>query len=533
MATSVLTRPQRRTETLTTSHGPVRVISAGRRASLPVQRADGAWGMRRPRNEAEREASSAWQKVRAVLASPDFWHAARELPGSAKPAHARPGRPVDHPDWLYLLVAATASVTGSQRAAIVFLADPMMWQYLRDTTDGNEYRAGLGLALLGPKPVARHHLKHFQAKWAAEEYRDHVQRAKATALGVARTAAHQQGLLDPAKPFDYDTPDRGQWVSFDGTVFRPASKSRPSKKEGVNRRIDAAAGYHHVGGDTATRVYGAKVVFASVRTDDYHGRLILDYDPVTGETKTGIGDEAATTLDITRRLRAHLPGMKGLIVDSVLRGKHITDLADDGLLVVNYPHAASNPNRRTGNRHAIGRIEKSTKVHVHTHKRKNGTVCEHHIHVSGTVYHQVTFDALGQETLQPLDVTAVEHRVNADGSHRWYHLLAVPCQYGDTKARIALFHDPRKNTAGIRIRNRGEYLRAHPTNTPQFTVLYGRRNDTESLHNQVKKYLPKMPAYGVPAQSLYLLGMVIAHNSMTRAQHLKRHGQPNALDGTT
>lgn len=489
--------------------------------------------MRRPRNEAERETSSAWQKVRAVLAAPDFWHAARELPGSAPATIRRPGRPVDHPDWLYLLIAATTSITGSQRAAITFLADPMMWQYLRDTTDANPYRAGHGLALLGPKPVVRHHLKHFQAKWTQPEFREHAQRAKQTALGVARTAARQQGLLDPTKPFDYDTPDRGKWLAFDGTVFRPASKSRPPKKEGVRRRVDPAAGYHYVGGDTRTRVYGAKVVFASVRTDDYHGRLILDYDAATGDTKTGIADEAATTLDITRRLRKHLPGINGLIVDSVLRGKHITALANDGLLVVNYPHAAANPNRRTGNRHAIGRVEKSTKVHVHTDERPNGTTCEHHIHASGTVYHQVTFDALGQEVLEPLDVINVEHRTNADGTHRWYHLLDVPCQYGSQKARVALFHDPRKNTAGIRIRNRGEYLRIHPTNTPQFTVLYGRRNDTESLHNQVKKYLPKMPAYGVLAQSLYLLGMVIAHNSMTRAQHLKRHGQPNALDGTT
>jgi hypothetical protein len=531
-ATRQLAKPQRRTTTLATSHGAVKVVTAGRRASLPFQRADGAWGVRRPRNEQEREMSSAFQKFRSVVAAPDFWYASRELPGSAAPAHRRPGRPVDHPDWLYLLVAATTSITGSQRSAIAFLADPVMWKFVHDITDDSEYRRSLGLAPLGGKPVARHHMKHFQRKWAHGSLQTHAERAKATALGLARSAASEQGLLDPAKTFDYDAPDRGQWLAFDGTVFRPASKSRPSSKEGVHRRVDPAAGYHRVGGDTRTRVYGAKVVFASVRTDDYHGRLILDFDAVIGQTKSGVGDEAATTLAITARLRPRLPGVHGLIVDSVLRGKHITCLANEGLLVVNYPHAQSNPNRRTGKRHATGRIEKSTKAHVHTHKRTGGGTCEHHIHVYGTVYHQTAFDALGQQTLEPLTVLNVEHRHNADGTHRWYHVLDVPCQFGPQKARVALFHDPRKGSGGIHIRNRGEFLRVHPTNTAQFSVLYGRRNDTESLHNQLKRYLPKMPAYGVEAQSLYLLGMVIAHNSVTRAQHLKRHGQPNALDGT-
>lgn len=80
--------------------------------------------------------------------------------------------------------------------------------------------------------------------------------------------------------------------------------------------------------------------------------------------------------------------------------------------------------------------------------------------------------------------------------------------------------------------NRGEYLRFYPTNTPQFDILYGRRNDTESLHNQLKVKMRKMPAYGQRRQRLYLIGLVIAHNALTRAHALRDAGLPNPLDHT-
>ena len=123
-------------------------------------------------------------------------------------------------------------------------------------------------------------------------------------------------------------------------------------------------------------------------------------------------------------------------------------------------------------------------------------------------------------------------RENADGTHRWYHKIAVPCVHGDQSVLLPLFHEPRKGSAAIRIRNRGEYLRAFPTNTMQHKILYGRRNDTESRHRQDKRTQPKMVAYGPEAQSLYNLGGAVFDNAMFRGHRLKRAGLPNPLDAT-
>lgn len=48
-----------------------------------------------------------------------------------------------------------------------------------------------------------------------------------------------------------------------------------------------------------------------------------------------------------------------------------------------------------------------------------------------------------------------------------------------------------------------------------------------------RSLVPRWAAtHGVPAQSLFLLGLVIAHNSLTRAHALKCNGQTSTLDGT-
>jgi hypothetical protein len=138
-------------------------------------------------------------------------------------------------------------------------------------------------------------------------------------------------------------------------------------------------------------------------------------------------------------------------------------------------------------------------------------------------------NAKGQAILESLPVKNIVHRVNPDGTYRWYHYVLVTCAYGRSVAMVPLFHDPRKNSGAPLIANRGEYFRAFPVDTPQHDHLYTRRSDTESLHNQIKRHFPKMPAYGVAAQGLYILGLVIAQNSMTRAQTLRRDGKPSAL----
>jgi hypothetical protein len=60
-------------------------------------------------------------------------------------------------------------------------------------------------------------------------------------------------------------------------------------------------------------------------------------------------------------------GMRGLLYDSAIRGPVVTALQRHGVIVVNHPHAASNPDGGAGNRLNPSRVEKSQLRHIHTH----------------------------------------------------------------------------------------------------------------------------------------------------------------------
>lgn len=505
----------------------VKVVSRGRRARVLSYGRDGRLQARRPRTHEEREAASLFQGVRAIIADPAFWAVAATLPGNAR-IEGSPGRPPTHPTWVYFLVAATTALTGTQRSAITFFADPAVWEFIRRYT-ADYLPAGFDPA--GPTPPKRHHLMHHHTKWDCAEWDAFANSARVEHTKQALKSATEAGLLDPAKPLRYDHADPAQFIAYDGTIFRPASKSRPVKDPDkmAKRRVDPAAGWHKSGAQKQ-RVWGSKVVFASVRSDAYHGRFILDFEQVTGPTKTGVGDEAAATITSATRLKEQAPGAHGVICDSALRGEHLVRLAAIGLVTVNHPHAKRNPNRLAGGRNAPGRVGKQHKVRTHKHLLANGRECVHEVFANDSVLYQSGFNANGQTIRVEVPVVGYDKRANRNGDWRYYLKVRIGCPYGDQDIAIPLYHDD-TTPGGLKFA-RGEYLRLYPTNTPQFDVLYGRRNDTESLHNQLKVRLRKMPAYGQRRQRLYLLGLVVAHNALTRAHALRDAGLPNPLDHT-
>lgn len=230
--------------------------------------------------------------------------------------------------------------------------------------------------------------------------------------------------------------------------------------------------------------------------------------------------------------------MKGIIVDSIIRGTHITQLAAQGLMTVNWPHALRNPNRAKKGRNNAQRVGKKHKVKVFEHDLANGTKCTHNIFVRDSVFYQIKYDASGNLIELEVPVIGYDRRFNRKGRNegtaetRWYLHLDVGCSHGNQEVSIPLYHDD-QSEGGVQGFNRGEHLRFYPVNTVQFDLLYGRRNDTESLHNQTKIPSKKMPAYGPRTQALYLLGRVLAHNAATRAHALKGAGLPNPFDSTT
>lgn len=74
-----------------------------------------------------------------------------------------------------------------------------------------------------------------------------------------------------------------------------------------------------------------------------------------------------------------------------------------------------------------------------------------------------------------------------------------PRHGGDTEALIRLDD----HTDGDRQNwSRTELARLYPVSTLQFDCLAGQRNSSESFHNEMKRTMPRIPAYGATGQTL-------------------------------
>lgn len=496
---------------------PVKVIQRGRRDNLLYRDSTGALRTRRARTHEEKEAASQFALLRSLIADPAFWSVAMMLPGNRRRTGA-PGRPTHHPAWTYLLIAGLTTITGSQRSAITFISDPVMWDFLRHYTAQHMPQ---GLDPVGDSAPERHHLSTFLRKWESAEWAPIREASHRQFRTDATTRARETGMFNPEQELRYATVDHGQHVVYDGTVFNSPSNTRRAAADAENWQLKAGR----------ERVWGSKVTFATTRGDDYQTRLVLDYEQVTGTTATGVGDEAASTITSALRLKETLPGIRGVIIDSALRGKHLKLLADHGLIVTNYPHALRNPHKRSGGRFSSGREEKKKQLRTLTHKRPNGTQCQHRLDIIGSIFHTDQYDADGMLVPTECPVIGYESRRNPSGSHRYYLTVQVPCVHGTFTTKVPLYHEDR-NEFAIKGLNRGELLRFYPTNSPQFQALYGRRNDSESFHQQIKRRLTRLPAYRSERQALFILGMALLNNAYTRAVALRRDNKPNPLDGT-
>ncbi|MDQ1703255.1 MAG: hypothetical protein QOF57_2507 [Frankiaceae bacterium] len=176
---------------------------------------------------------------------------------------------------------------------------------------------------------------------------------EARALAVAQAQA--MDLLDPRQEFQFANPDPRQYVGVDGTVF---SVGRYTK------RALTSCQEHIVGGKV--KVFGAKFTIASIRIPgQFKSRVILSYD------HTGTRDPASAHPDESAAVEAVIPvlaalsngGVKGVVVDSIVRGKAVIRLQRNGMTVVNHPHAAANPDTKPGHRHNSTRVEKSHFAH--------------------------------------------------------------------------------------------------------------------------------------------------------------------------
>lgn len=519
-ASSTLTQ---RGKTVVLSDGvnpDVVVRRGGRRASIPTVRPDGSIGMKRPRNDEERNLVTENQTVRAVLADPGFWAAASQLPGNAPSPHPVVGRPVQMPSWGLYLMACIAGYLGSQRDGVGYFADRVMWPLIRvwaqpHTPDG--------WFALPAKPPTRSMLRTFLNKWDSPEWADIRERVRKAQMGAAMTEAKHRGHFNPDLPLSYNKVDFRQWVTTDGTVLKGPSDRCPDE-DGAHR-TDDASGLHSKGGSTAR---GSKYVLVETVSEEYRGRFIVAVAHVTPKPGNQHGDEAAPTVDALLDLKHVAPGIRGVISDTVLRGVHISRLARRGIITVNIPPAAENPDGKKKGRNNKKRVERTQFLRTHRHKLPHGHICEHRLHTVGSIPHQETFDDEGNSVLVRLPNAVNGYdRPNADGSTRWYVEYPVPCPHGTTTAIVRIDGPGKADSKGWAWT---DLMRFYPFGTPQFGLLYGRRNAAESVHQQYKRKARRVPAYGAVRQLLFVIGYIATHNAVAHALNLRRDGKQNALD---
>ena len=528
----------------------------------------------------ERAWIGSLEQIRGVVASPIFWEVAAILPNNDL-SEVRDGRPQDYPDWFMFLIVSAAAIPGvsTVRAAVRMFSDPWLWAHLvdfidqfvpkgftkladldhRDAKHEARRRPRAGGAAPPPSlppatsvskvrqigaarqrqirsvPPQRHHMQYFFQKWRGRrrvaggwvpvEPGDPWHGIRKKMIEAARAAAMRQaqamGVLDPAMPFKFRIPDRAQYVGFDGVVFPMPDKRRST-----------ACQDHLIG--TGASVHGAKYTIASTRVDGQYGsRVILDFAHNGTDPDSDYTSEAAATQAMALRLAVLAEGgMKGIVVDSVIRGELLAALQRAGLTVVNHPHAYRNPEGGKARRYNPSRQDKSHLRATATHVDSSGAACDHALYFLNGCLVERIISADGTPTVRRVQVVDYEQRYSTSKSgnrvRREYLIAKVACTLGeDFTHRVALFHtDP---TSTDPQANWGEVARVFAPDTPQFQYLYGARNDTESRHTNLKAAVRYMPA-DVAGQQLRLLGAMVTMNATAWQLHQQLHGQPNVLD---
>lgn len=559
---------------------PRRRLAAALTSTDPTATADSAPRKVQTRVGEEWAAIGGFTQLLAVVESPWFWKLVALFPGNDVGQKGR-GRPQHYPDWLlFLLSGCVSGITNvcSRRAAVAMFYDHYLWALFVAHVDpcvppgmtkigeltgpkprsdrikarpltppqptsarALRDRPGPPAAVLPVPPVpppSGHHLDHFIAKWRGFDktgkraqplppgHPFHGLRQRIfdqfEALGVEQ--AQDMGLLNPTLNFDYRNPAASQFVGFDGTVMP------------VSRRHRGDTTHKWKTGDDRT-LEGSKYTIASIRViGEAWSRVHLAFAQ-TGRSRDSVyPSEERAIVDMALRLRdLSGGGMKGIVVDSVLRGRDVTHLQQQSVTVVNYPYAKENPNGGKGKRLNDTRVEKSHLRRLFTHYDEHGAPCEHSIFALGGQLVLLVETDEGYD-VAPMPVVKYEQRDNRDGTRREYVTVRIDCDIaGADTHRIPLFHgrDPRlvegMKTDADPDFNWGEVVRVFPPGTRQFNDLYGARNDTEARHADLKSRIKYLPP-DVAAQDLRMLGAMITANAVAWQAHLQARRQPNILD---
>lgn len=456
---------------------------------------------------------AALERLEALVANDALFELADAVPD---PPPEKGGRPRQYPVDMWILFDALLSVYGSGRQVEAELAHPIVWNRLRALIARRF--PGQPERWLPERPMRRHHYLYGRIHWLTRP--DVLTELRRIHQSTAAEAARTLGLLDPNGPGSWTHPHLSRMLHADGKVLTPLfhdhhGDTTVDKTTGEIRpvRAEPDGSLHFEGtGDTA---WGTKWVLVACRSEDVHGRIILDVDWVPSP-----GAEAATAMGCFRQLAPLCPGTQGVVYDTALRGVHHQVLLRDlGWIPVNRVTAAKARTKqpcRSGGR----RIEKSTHIEDRTISLPDGTTHTVSLYAQGGAVGIATLADTGEWIFTELPRVRT-HR-NADkNQYRWYNTYRLPDHLGGGPISLRLHGNGDDEKRRF---NRTENIRPIPPTDPDFAALYRRRNDAESINRALDDtlWLRRAHSIGHERQHLNLLTHALGVNSLALHRHRRR-----------
>ncbi len=433
------------------------------------------------------------------------------------------GRPREHTAAQAVLVWMVKSEEMSERAVIVELKD----HWTRICAAAAAAWPNHPNRRMPDRPISRGQSRRFARRYLANDPKVHQDDPKARKrcgevherlvldmMRAAAKAARHIGMLDPTDG-SLNRPSPSRTIYGDETFIRDRFNRKPSecfnaKGEQVYRfDPDSRVRYTNNPKDKGTRGY--KVFTLSVRNDWVNQRIIL----ATGVRDKGVS-EANNIIDQMRRVQQVCPevrdGANTATYDGVVHAVHVDDIYDLGVMPVmrtqrnNRGEPASIVLHDTEFRCSDGQIRRSDVRGIH------GTPTLDFV------------DGDGYEAHQPLRSVNTYLRANADGTLRWYQDVEVPHNdllgpLSEATATLRLDSPPQERKPG-RPRRRTTALRALTSTSPYHRRVKGRREDSESINNNVKSILPnrRVRSIGTPHVLIDQLGFQ-AHTTINALIH--------------
>ena len=366
-----------------------------------------------------------------------------------------------HPLAMHLAYGAMARVYRSSNRLDAELLSGDTWAHVVELYNKGAARHPLGVEMDPNAPVLlADTYRHVREHLTSEENLEVLQVAFTThSVALARGI----GLLLPTGG-SRTRPHPSRTIYGDGTVVRPLY----NRADHGRQDPDAEEHTRHDG-----QIYGNNLVAIAVRGPLAQQRVVLAVGRVQER-----GHEADEAIRLIRQVHAVAgDAIQAVVYDGAFRGVHHETLMSElGLIVVNKVHAG----RRVGDERVHRQVPLGEWSHVVGRR-----TCTHTLVAQNGSIHEVSFDDGGGLVLsEPLVRKQVRRYERGKEGWRFTLGITITCPRDPFVGWIS----PHPQL-GERGHGRPDQLRLLPESDPHFQVLYGLRNDSESINSAYKRTL--------------------------------------------